>query len=224
MRVEVRPSAADAALAAADLIAGALARAIAARGRASLALSGGSSPQPLFHALAARPLDWSRIDVFQVDERIAPPGDPARNLSSIATEFAEQGPLPRPRLVPMPVEADDLVAAARDYAAHLESVAGQPPVLDVVHLGLGTDGHTASLFPGDSLLLERGLAVGVTRPQAGYRRMTLTLPVLDRARLRVFFATGPAKAAVVAALAAGRLDAPAGLLRREDTTLVTDCP
>ncbi|MBA2321554.1 MAG: 6-phosphogluconolactonase, partial [Deltaproteobacteria bacterium] len=154
--------------AAADEVAGALRRAIGARGAATLAVSGGKTPAPMFSALAAFDLPWDVVDVFQVDERIAPAGDPARNATA-------QAVLPG-RFHPMPVEDPDPAAAAARYAASL------PDAFDCIHLGLGDDGHTASLLPGDPVLDEEKLTVAVTGVYQGRARMTLTRPVLDRAR------------------------------------------
>ena len=120
--------------------------------RFSLALSGGSSGADLARALAQEDVPWERVDIFQVDERIAPPGHPDRNLTALLSELA---PGARQDLHAMPVEEDDLLAAADRYAAFL------PPLLEFVHLVLGTDGHTASLIPGDPVLDVRDLLVAV---------------------------------------------------------------
>jgi 6-phosphogluconolactonase len=222
MRVEVRALAADAARYAAELMAAELIAALADKGRASIALSGGTSPRLLFRELAAHKLDWPCVSVFQVDERIAPAGNPARNIGAIAEELVERGHLPRKNLAPMPVEEPFLRRACADYTAALAAAAGSPPVLDVVHLGLGADGHTASLFAGDPAVDEVADDVAVTEPHAGFRRMTLTLPAINRSRRVVWFATGAAKAEVLSALTRGTLAAPAGRVERARAVLVTD--
>jgi 6-phosphogluconolactonase len=122
----------------------------------------------------------------------------------------------------MPVDELKLGEAASQYERILKSFAGEPPILDVIHLGLGTDGHTASLFPGDSALKERKTCVAVTDEHAGFRRMTLTLPVLNSARSVTWLVTGAAKAAVLSRLVEGSLDAPAGLVRRESAVVFAE--
>lgn len=186
-------------------------------------MSGGNSPRPLFRELATRELDWKQVSVFQVDERFVPAGDVGRNMRAIAEELVERGPVPRTNLLAMPVERPDSHRAAAEYETALQSALGTPAVLDVVHLGLGTDGHTASLFPGDPALDESVHDVAATALQAGFRRMTLTLPALNRARRVLWFATGVEKAATLAALAGGTLAAPAGQVERSRAVVVTDC-
>lgn len=185
--------------AAADEVAVALGRAVAARGRATLAVSGGNTPAPMFSALAALDLSWHAIDVFQVDERFAPAGGPARNATA-------QAVLPG-RFHPMPVDDGDRAGAAARYAASL------PEVFDCIHLGLGDDGHTASLIPGDPALDEENLTVALTGPYQGRARMTLTRPVLDRARQVVWLVSGRSKRARVAQLMQGDPSIPAGRIR-----------
>jgi 6-phosphogluconolactonase len=222
MRLEVTKTAAEAAGVAARLIATVLGIAIGRRTRASIALSGGNSPLPMLKALAREPLDWSAIHVYQVDERVVARGDSARNLGALDEVLVWRGPLPRRNLHPMWVDRADLSGAAGSYAEELAQVAGDPPILDVVHLGLGGDGHTASLFPGDPVLEIMDRSVGLTTVHNGYRRMTLTLPVLNRARSIVWFVTGADKAGVVVDLYAGGAPFPAGLVSRRRAILVAD--
>lgn len=185
---------------------------------ASLAVSGGSSPGPMFEQLAASAVDWSRVDVLQVDERIAPDGDPARNLTGLR---ARLGPdvLPDPQLHPMPVGS---ATPAEDYQRLLEQVVGSPSVLDVVHLGLGDDGHTASLVPGDEALGVTDADVAVTGDYRGHRRVTLTFAALDRARLVVWLVTGTDKVGPLQALLAGEESIPAGRVRTARSIIVCD--
>ncbi len=184
--------------------------AIAARTRFVCALSGGRTPTPMFAALACiEGIDWNRCDVLQVDERVAPAGDSARNLTSLSAGFAEVPDLVR-RVHPMPVEAADPAAGAAEYAATLHALAGVPATLDVVHLGLGTDGHTASLVPGDPVLDVTDVDVAITRPYAGHRRMTLTFPVLDRARALVWLVVGADKASALRRICDADSRIPAG--------------
>src|SRR5947209_7073613 len=170
---------------AAELIAAAADAAVAERGECSLALSGGRTPWRMVELLAGLELPWDRTWLFQVDERVAPAGDPDRNLTQLVTALPIdlQG-----RLRPMPVTDDDLDAAAARYAAEL------PERLDLVHLGLGPDGHTASLVPGDPVLEVTDRAVAVTsEPYQGRRRMTLTYPTIAAARQVLFLVDGEEK-------------------------------
>jgi 6-phosphogluconolactonase len=192
------------------------------RTRASVALSGGNTPLPMLKALAREPLDWSAIHVYQVDERVVARGDPARNLGALDEILVWRGPLPRRNLHPMWVDRASLYDAAESYARELAQVAGDPAILDVVHLGLGADGHTASLFPGDPALGIEDRSVGLTNEHNGYRRMTLTMPVLNRARSVIWFVTGADKADVVGELYAGGAAFPAGRVSRRRAILVVD--
>ena len=182
MRLEVLPDAEAASLRGAKVIAEVARAAIAARGRFVLAASGGGTPHRMFRLLADEALPWEKVHVFQVDERVAPAGDPARNLTDLASSLLAHAPIPPAQVHAMPVEAKDLAAAAASYAAELRAAAGDPPVLDLVQLGLGSDGHTASLVSGDPALLVKDAPVATTGPYEGHVRMTLTFPVLDAAR------------------------------------------
>src|SRR5580658_3814113 len=146
--------------------------AVAAHGQFHFAVSGGHTPWAMFAELASETVPWEGVVVYQVDERVAPPDDPDRNLHHL-TEALGAAPA---RVVPMPVNDDDLEAAAASYAGQL------PEHFDLVHLGLGPDGHTASLVPGDPVLAVEDADVAVTSPYQGRRRMTLTYPVLNRSR------------------------------------------
>ncbi len=198
----------DAAAAAAQLIAEALDDAVHRLGEASVAFSGGSTAPPMLTALLELDVAWDRVGVWQVDERVAPDGDRARNVEQLAAVPAQ--------LHPMPVTAADLELAAQQYAAAL------PEAFDVVHLGLGLDGHTASWPPDEPWVRESGRCVEVTGLFAGYRRMTLTPRAINAARRRVVLAVGDDKAEVVARWIAGAPDLPASSLVRDDTTAVLD--
>ncbi len=168
--------------------------AIAERGQFTLALSGGSTPWIMLGKLAGHELAWKHVKIFQVDERIAADGDPERNLVHIREEFADRIALPVQNLFAMPVVSDDLDQAACRYQETMSDVAGDPPVLDLVHLGLGGDGHTASLLPGDPVLDESQRDVAITDAYGGRRRMTLTYPIINRARHIFWLITGDGKA------------------------------
>jgi 6-phosphogluconolactonase len=148
--------------------------AVPSRGRFIMAVSGGRTPWLMLRALADEQLPWENVHVVQVDERAAPAGDPDRNLAHLRESLLAHAPLLPDHIHAMPVEAPDLNRAAQQYAATLQDVAGSPPVLDLIHLGLGADGHTASLVPGDPVLDVTDADVAVTRPYQGRRRMTLT--------------------------------------------------
>jgi len=173
---------------------------------------------------ALRELDvpWDRLYVAQVDERVVPDGDAQRNLTRLSELLVAPGLLATERLLAMPVTDRDLDGAAREYQRTLERVAGRPATLDLVHLGLGADGHTASLVPGDSVtdVLERDVAVSGL--YAGHRRMTLTLPILCRARERLWLVTGAAKTAALRELLDGRGHGPGVRLPRDRSSIFAD--
>jgi 6-phosphogluconolactonase/glucosamine-6-phosphate isomerase/deaminase len=183
-----------------------LRRAVAEKGHATLALSGGTSPPAMFAEMARLGLPWAAVDIVQVDERIAPDGDPARNLTMQAAELPAEA-----RLHPMPVGSGDVAAYAPLVAE-----------LDVVHLGLGEDGHTASLVPGDPVLDATDADVALTGEYRGHRRMTLTYPALARARTIVWLVTGEGKAPVLPRLLAADPSIPAGRVARDRALVVAD--
>jgi 6-phosphogluconolactonase len=194
----------------------------AARGGATLALSGGRTPQSVLERLAALDLPWGRISVYQVDERIAPANHPDRNRTQAAAALHAPIELHPASFLWMPVEEPNLDAAARRYADALRASAGSPPALGTVHLGLGADGHTASLFPGSPLVAERKRDVVVTEPHLGRRRMTLTLAVLNRARRILWIVTGADKRAALAGLMAGDTRVVGSRVRRDGALVLAD--
>lgn len=208
---------------AAEVIARCAQNAVQRRGQFLCAVSGGSTPIRMFEALARLDVPWKQVHLFQVDERIAPPGDAARNLTALEEHLLSRVTIPRDQVHRMPVEAEDPVSAAAHYSHTLECVAGRPPILDLVHLGLGSDGHTASLVPGDPVLGATA-AVAISAPYAGYRRMTMTFPLLAHARTILWVVTGPAKRAMLERLLQGDATIPAGRVPRDVAQLVTDVP
>ena len=222
MKVDILPDADQVAQAAARFIAATARSAVAMRGRFTLAVSGGHTPWQMLRALAREDVPWSGVHLFQVDERVAPAGDPDRNLTHIQESLLATVKLAAGHLHPMPVEAGDLAAAAARYAHELESVAGSPAVLDLVHLGLGPDGHTASLVPGDRSLEVTGADVTLSGPYQGRLRMTLTYPVLDRARTILWVVTGAEKIPMLQKLRAGDRSIPAGRVRAEAAAVLAD--
>jgi 6-phosphogluconolactonase len=212
----------DVAVAGANFISARAAEAIADRGQFTLALSGGSTPWVMLGKLAEYDLPWDRFKIFQVDERVAADGDPERNLVHIQNDFAGRIALPAENLFAMPVVSDDLEQAASRYQETMSEVAGEPPVLDVIHLGLGGDGHTASLVPGDPVLDESERDVAITDTYSGRRRMTLTYPIINRARSIMWLITGDGKADMLNRLIHGDVDIPAGRISQQQATVIAD--
>lgn len=196
--------------------------AIAARGRFVLAVSGGSTPWKMLRALAGESVPWDAVHIVQVDERIAPEGDPDRNLTHLRESLLSHAPIPETQIHPMPVNAIDPAAGAANYEHLLQELAGPDPVLDLVHLGLGADGHTASLVPGDPVLDITLTDVAVTGVYQGRQRMTLTYPILNRARRILWLAAGAAKAPMLARLRAGDRGIPAGRVDPTRATILAD--
>jgi 6-phosphogluconolactonase len=222
MKVEILRDDEAAARRAAQVIAADARAAVADRGLFLMAVSGGKSPWIMLRDLANEDVPWKNVHVFQVDERVAPAGDPDRNLTHLKESLLALAPLPPGQIHAMPVEAPDLELASRDYARILETLAGSPPVLDLAHLGLGPDGHTASLAPGDPVLAVTDRDVALTGLYQGRRRMTLTYPVLNRSRRILWLVTGSDKVPALARLRAGDTSIPAGRIRREDALLLAD--
>jgi 6-phosphogluconolactonase len=222
MKLEVFDDAEALAKAAAAMIAADARAAVAARGRFIMAVSGGKTPWLMLRALAGEDVPWKDVHVFQVDERVAPADDPDRNLAHLRASLLEHVPLPPQQIYAMPVESPDLEAAARQYAHTLEQVAGSPPVLDLAHLGMGPDGHTASLVPSDPVLNVTDADVGLTGEYQGRRRMTLTYPVLNRSRRILWLITGGDKVAMLPRLLEGDSSIPAGRIRGEQAVVMAD--
>jgi len=185
---------------------------VAERGRFTFAVSGGHTPWAMFAKLRQEDMPWAGTELFQVDERVAPDGDPDRNLTHLRESIGDTAA----QVHAMPVTAPDLAAAAEAYAAVL------PQQFDLVHLGLGPDGHTASLVPGDPVLEETDALVGVTQPYQGHPRMTLTYPALARADQLLWLITGPDKREPLAKLLAGDKSIPAGRVQAARSLIMAD--
>lgn len=222
METEVLPNAEDVARRAAALIAQHARAGARERGRFLLATSGGTTPWRMLELLAEEDVPWALLHVFQVDERVAPASDPARNFTRLRSSLLDRVPIPAAQIHAMPVEEANLATAAARYAATLRRLAGTLPVLDLVQLGLGVDGHTASLVPGDPALEVSDSEVAVTEPHEGYRRMTLTYPVLERARRILWIVVGSEKASALSRLRAGDRSIPAGRVPAEHAVLLVD--
>jgi 6-phosphogluconolactonase len=222
MQIEILADADAVALAAAQYIAAAARDAVAERSLFTLAVSGGRTPWVMLRDLAYESVPWPQVHVFQVDERVAPDGHADRNLTHLHESLLENAPIPREQIHAMHVNAVDLESGAREYAATLASLAGAPPVLDLVHLGLGPDGHTASLVPGDSVLEVHDADVGTTGLYQNRRRMTLTYPLINRARAILWLVTGAEKREMLARLLAADPVMPAGRIHQQHAIVLAD--
>jgi 6-phosphogluconolactonase len=207
---------------AAKVIAAEARAAVAARGRFVMAVSGGHTPWQMLRMLANETVPWKSVHVVQVDERIAPAGDPDRNLTHLRESLLDHAPLPSGQIYAMPVEEADIEGAARSYARTLQQIADTPPVLDLAHLGLGPDGHTASLVPNDPVLKVNDRDVAITGIYQNRRRMTLTYPMLNRARRVLFVVTGAEKIGMLARLRDGDVSIPAGRIQQEHALVIAD--
>jgi 6-phosphogluconolactonase len=222
MKIEVLADADAVARKGAAIIAAQSREAVVARGRFILAVSGGHTPWLMLRALAGEKVPWEQVHVFQVDERVAPAGDADRNLTHLQKSLLTRVPLPAEQLYAMPVEAPDLETAAKTYARILQEIAGSPPVLDLVHLGLGPDGHTASLVPGDPVLDVTDTDVALTGVYQGRRRMTLTYPIINRSRRILWLVTGNDKAGPLARLRDADPSIPAGRVSQDQALVLAD--
>jgi 6-phosphogluconolactonase len=221
MNIEVFADADAVAKAAAKVIAAEARLAVAARGKFVLAVSGGRTPWQMLRALAGESVPWSQVQIVQVDERIAPAGHADRNLTHLR-ESLSQAPLRAEQIHAMPVEEADLDAAAANYARTLAQLAGAPPLLDLVHLGLGADGHTASLVPGDVAMDVTDREVALTGIYQQRRRMTLTYPLINRSRKILWVVTGAEKVEMLRRLRAGDVSIPAGRIVSANALVLAD--
>jgi 6-phosphogluconolactonase len=215
VKLEVAADEKEAAQRGAELIAAAGREAAGERGSFSLAMSGGRSPRAMLAILGeSKEMPWAETTLFQVDERVASPGSEDRNLTHLVLGLSMQN---QSALRPMPVTQRNLEAAAREYEAAL------PERLDLVHLGLGPDGHTASLVPGDPVLevSDRRVALTETAYQ-GHRRMTLTYPELASAKQVLWLVTGAEKRDALAKLLDGDRSIPAGRVENDSMVVVAD--
>ncbi len=212
-RIEILSDPAAVARRAAEIVAEHAGFAVAERGAFTFAISGGHSPGAMLGELAGVDFPWAQTAIFQVDERVAPAGDPNRNLtlqqdSLAAVAFSD--------MHPMPVEDPDLESAAERYARSL------PESFDLIHLGLGPDGHTASLVPGDPVLDVLDRDVALTQPYMALRRMTITYPVIARARSLLWLVTGAEKADALRCLREHDNSIPAGRIPAERALVLAD--
>ena len=222
MEIRQCNSADDVATAGANFIDARVKESISERGQFTIALSGGSTPWVMLRELANHDLPWKQVRIFQVDERVAPDGDAERNLVHIQKNLVARISMPIENLYAMPVTGNDLEDEAWQYDAELREVAGTPPVLDVVHLGLGEDGHTASLVPDDPVLQVEDRDVAITDTYFSLKRMTLTFSIINRARHILWLVTGDGKTEMLDRLIQGDRRIPAGRVSRQQATVVAD--
>jgi 6-phosphogluconolactonase len=222
MIIEILADADAVAKTAAKLIAAEARLAVTERGKFVMAVSGGKTPWQMLRALANEEVPWSGVHIVQVDERVAPAGDPDRNLTHLRESLLSHAPLPESQIYAMPVNEADLETAAASYARTLEQIAGTPPVLDLIHLGLGADGHTASLVPGDAVCDVTDRDVALTGVYQKRRRMTLTYPLINRARKILWVATGAEKVEMLGRLHKGDVSIPAGRIQSQAAVLLAD--
>jgi len=222
MNIEILSDINSLAKRAASVIAADARAAVAARGRFIMAVSGGKTPWQMLRELANEQVPWANVHVFQVDERIAPAGDPDRNYTHLRATLLENVPIPPEQIYAMPVDNTDVEAAADEYAHTLEVVAGKPPVLDLAHLGLGPDGHTASLIPNDPVLNITDRDVAITGVYQNRRRMTLTYPVLNRSRRILWLVSGKDKVSALAKLRKADPSIPGGRISQTQALLLAD--
>jgi len=213
IQVEVCPDVDAVAERASQFVAGRANAAVSDHGRFTFAVSGGHSPWAMFAALAAKDMPWDRVSIFQVDERVAPAGSPDRNLTHLRASLPAGAGAD---IHAMPVEAPDLERAAVQYAESL------PAAFDLVHLGLGPDGHTASLVPGDPVLDILDRDVALTGPYNGRPRMTLTYRLLERVTNVLWLVTGADKTAVLRRLRDGDRSIPAGRVCAKNAVVIAD--
>jgi 6-phosphogluconolactonase len=224
MKIQIFPDADIVAQAAATLVAETARNAVEARGKFIVAFSGGKAPWQMLRALAGEVVPWPLVEIFQVDERVAPAGDPDRNLTHLRESLLSHAPLKESQIHAMPVEDADLSSAAQRYAAELQKIAGRPAIFDLVHLGMGPDGHCASLVPGDPVLKITDADVALTGIYQGRRRMTLTYPVINRARQIMWLVTDGTKADALVRMLDADPTIPAGHIHREHANLLADEP
>ena len=222
MKTEIFPQAEQVAARAAAYLEQEIRDALTHQKSFSLAISGGRTPWEMLKILSKVDLPWQRINLFQVDERVAPDGHPDRNLTQLFQAIAGTAMVTQLRIFPMPVTAEDLDASAKEYAEVLDEIK-EGKGLDIIHLGLGSDGHTASLVPGDGVLeIQNRLVACTQNPYQGRIRMTLTYPLLNAAKQILWIVTGSEKKEMVQRMLQQDPSIPAGSIRQENALLLVD--
>jgi len=222
MRIEILGNDDLVAQKAASLIAEEARSAVALRGFFTLAVSGGKTPWKMLRMLTDEDIPWKAIHIFQVDERLAPEGHPDRNLTHLLESMNKVKGILAGRIHAMPVEEQDIDAAAAGYSVTISEIAGRPSIIDLVHLGLGPDGHTASLIPGDPVLEVTDKDVAPVGIYQGRRRLTLTYPLINRARKILWLVTGSEKGEMLQCLLQEDQSIPAGHISGENALVLAD--
>ncbi len=222
MKTEIFPDATTVAQEAAAFIAAEARAAVTQRGRFIMAVSGGKTPRIMFQALAKEEVPWENVHIFQVDERIAPAGSTDRNLVHLKEGLLSNPAVKADQIYGMPVEESDASEAAKKYATLLSSIVGSPLIFDLIHLGIGSDGHTASLIPGDPVLKVIDRDVALTGVYQGHNRMTITYPAINRAKKILWVVTGEEKTTALSHLLNRDACIPGGLLEQQHATLFAD--
>lgn len=222
MKIESHPDSLQVAENAAKYLEQKILGSIKEKGSFSMAISGGKTPWQMLKILTKAPLPWNRVNIFQVDEREAPDGHPDRNLTQLFKTLEDTGIITKVNIFPMPVVAENLEAACKEYADTIQEITGDG-VLDLVHLGMGADGHTASLIPGDQVCEVYDKDVAMTfGPYQGRMRMTLTYSSINRAKEIFWVITGDEKKEMVQRLIQKDQNIPAGKVSQENAFLITD--
>jgi 6-phosphogluconolactonase len=222
MRIEILDNDDLVAKEAASIIADEARKAVNLRGQFIMAVSGGRTPWKMLHILADEDVPWQAIHILQVDERMAPEGHPDRNLTHLLESLSSRKQILADRIHPMPVEEQDIDAAASGYADTISRIAGKPSFIDLVHLGLGPDGHTASLIPGDPVLEVNDRDVAPTGIYQGRCRLTLTYPIINRARKILWLVTGSEKSSMLQRMLEHDQSIPAGRVSQENALVLAD--
>lgn len=222
MKMEVLNDADAVARRAAQVIASSAREAVKERGRFIMAVSGGKTPWAMLRDLANEDVPWDKVHIFQIDERIAPAGDKDRNLTHLHESLLNHAPVRKDQIYAMPVNEQDLDAAAAQYAETLRNIAGSPAILDLAHLGMGPDGHTASLVPNDPVLNVTDRDVALTGEYQGRHRMTLTYPIINRSRHILWLMTGPEKVDMLRRLREADTSIRAGRVNQQNALILAD--
>jgi len=222
MKIELFPSANQVAEGAASYLEQLIRETLTQKKTFSMAISGGRTPWEMLKILSKAPLPWTRINLFQVDERIAPDGHADRNLTQLFQAIEGSPMVTRLHIFPMPVTAEDLETGSKDYAELIHEIT-EGDGLDLIHLGMGSDGHTASLVPGDGVLNQRDRNVACTQGlYQGRIRMTLTYPILNSAKRILWIVTGSEKQEMVQRLLNQDSSIPAGIVNQANALLMVD--